>query len=350
MMTLRRKWLVALVAGCLGLGLGCSSSSDDDKNDQDNNPDTTPKHCADVKIVFFPGGSETDSFAQIVYNGARAAETDLGPTMTYKWSDWNTTTMVTQFGEAVAAAPDGIAMMGHPGDAALQTQVDQAETAGIIVTAQNTPLSALETKYKDKGFGYVGQELVASGKLLGEGALTRFNAAGALTNGEAIVWGFPDSIPRGARTKGVADVLSAAPANMTVHRYDIGTAMDANPSQNTADFVAAITAHPNVKLIVTDHGGMTSAAKTLLQAAGKTATDIVLIGFDLSANTAEAIGQGWVDLVLDQQPFLQGYLPVLQICLTKLYGFAGLHIDTGSGLVHKDNVSSLLSLIEKSIR
>ena len=346
MTTWRRKWLAAMVSGALTFALGCNSSSDDQKADPDPTEETQPKHCAGVKIVYFPGGSDTDSFARIVYNGARAAETDLGPSMTYKWSNWSNATMVTQFGEAVASAPDGIAMMGHPGDAALQTLVDQAAAAGIIVTSQNTPLEALEAKYKDKGFGYVGQELYASGKLLGEGAIKRFST---LAGGEVIVWGFPDSLPRGSRTKGVADALIAG-GMTTVHRYDIGTAMDANPAQSGAAFAAAITAHPTVKLIVTDHGGMTSAAKTLLEAAGKTESDIVLIGFDLSSNTAEAISQGWVDLVLDQQPFLQGYLPVLQICLTKLYGFAGLHIDTGSGLVHKDNVASLLTLIEQGVR
>jgi len=54
--------------------------------------------------------------------------------------------------------------------------------------------------------------------------------------------------------------------------------------------------------------------------------------------------------VLDQQPYLQGYLPIVQICLTKKYKFAGLHIDTGSGFAHKDNIEVLAELAEKQIR
>jgi simple sugar transport system substrate-binding protein len=55
-------------------------------------------------------------------------------------------------------------------------------------------------------------------------------------------------------------------------------------------------------------------------------------------------------LVLDQQPFLQGYLPIVQICLTKKYQVSGLHIDTGGGFVHKDNVEVLAPLVEQQLR
>ena len=54
--------------------------------------------------------------------------------------------------------------------------------------------------------------------------------------------------------------------------------------------------------------------------------------------------------MIDQQPWLQGYLPILQICLTKVYGFSGLHIDTGGGFADKDNIEFLAPLVEKEIR
>ena len=60
---------------------------------------------------------------------------------------------------------------------------------------------------------------------------------------------------------------------------------------------------------------------SLLKAADKGPDDIYGIGFDLSPATLEAIRGGWTDLVLDQQPFLQGYLPIVQRCLTKKYQF-----------------------------
>ena len=64
----------------------------------------------------------------------------------------------------------------------------------------------------------------------------------------------------------------------------------------------------------------------------------------------DGIRGGWIDLVLDQQPFLQGYLPIVQICLTEKFQFSGLHIDTGAGFIHKDNVDVLAPLVEQQIR
>ena len=103
-------------------------------------------------------------------------------------------------------------------------------------------------------------------------------------------------------------------------------------------FAGYVSSHPDVKLVVTDHGGLTATAETYCKAAGKKAGEIKIAGFDLSPATIAAIRGGWTGLVIDQQEWLQGYLPILQICLTKVYGFSGLHINTGAGFVDKSNV------------
>ena len=54
--------------------------------------------------------------------------------------------------------------------------------------------------------------------------------------------------------------------------------------------------------------------------------------------------------MIDQQQWLQGYLPILQTCLTKKFLFTGLHIDTGAGFAYKDNVDMLSALVDKQIR
>ena len=72
--------------------------------------------------------------------------------------------------------------------------------------------------------------------------------------------------------------------------------------------------------------------------------------FDMSPNTAQAIESGYQQLVIDQQPFLQGYLSVLNICLTKQFGFSGLDIDTAGAFVDPDNVEAIAALAEKQIR
>jgi simple sugar transport system substrate-binding protein len=87
-----------------------------------------------------------------------------------------------------------------------------------------------------------------------------------------------------------------------------------------------------------------------LQAANKKPGEIFGAGFDLSAATSLAITEGWVGAVLDQQPWLQGYLPILQICLTKKYGFAGLHIDTGAAIIDATNIDFVAPLAEEGIR
>ena len=68
------------------------------------------------------------------------------------------------------------------------------------------------------------------------------------------------------------------------------------------------------------------------------------------ANVGLGCGGGWTGLVIDQQEWLQGYLPILQICLTKVYGFSGLYINTGAGFVDKSNVEMVAPLAEKNIR
>ena len=60
-----------------------------------------------------------DAFGTIVYNGARQAAADTGAQVDYVFSGWANEKMTQQLREAVAAHPDGIAMMGHPGEAAI---------------------------------------------------------------------------------------------------------------------------------------------------------------------------------------------------------------------------------------
>lgn len=303
------------------------------------------KHFEGINIVFFPGGSEGGPFASVVYRGAKAAEEDLGCSVDYVWSGWLPDQMVAQFKEAVARRPDGIAIMGHPGVAAFAPLVDEAEANGIIVTSQNTTLPEIEAKYKDKGFGYVGQELYPSGLMLGKGAAKR---AGLKAGDRAMVWGLLGQETRGLRTKGCIDALEEM--GVTVDYIEISDEVNSDASLGTPVITSYVISHPDVKLIITDHGALTATAGTYMRAANKQPGDIFIGGFDLSAATALAINEGWVGAVLDQQPWLQGYLPIVQICLTKKYGFAGLHIDTGAAIIDQSNIDFVAPLAEQGIR
>ena len=130
------------------------------------------KWCGDVNIRFFAGGAEGDAFASIVYNGARQAAKDLGAQVDYVFSGWKAENMIQQLREAVAAHPNGIAMMGHPGDAAIMPLAEQAAAAGIKMMYQNVPLPGVVAKF---GGGYVGAQQNPQGKALAEEAVRRFD-------------------------------------------------------------------------------------------------------------------------------------------------------------------------------
>lgn len=328
----RTRWLVVfLVIGLLVLGSSFAFAEG--------------KRFEGIKVRFFCGGAPGDPFASVVYKGAQFAEEDLGCTVEYVFSGWDPERMVVQFKEAVASDVDGIAIMGHPGDDALEVHIDEAFSKGIIVTSQNTTLPRAEEKYKARGFGYVGQELYESGVTLGKGCVEMFD----LKSGDrAMVWGLLSQPTRGLRTKGVIDALEEA--GLTVDYIEISPEVNADAPLGVPIFTGYVSSHPDVKLVVTDHGSLTATLQTFCQAAGLGPDDVVGAGFDLSSATLEAIRSGYTDLVLDQQQFLQGYLPVLQLCMTIKYKFSGLHIDTGSGLVHAGNVEEIAPLVEEGIR
>lgn len=300
-----------------------------------------------IVIYFFPGGTPGSTFATVVYNGAQAAAEILGNRVEvrYLWSDWSPMKMVDQFQQAVAADPDGIAIMGHPGDEAYKPFVEEAEKQGIIVCSQNTTLPELEKAYSANGFGYVGQGLYESGYTLGEATVKK---AGLKTGDRVLVWGLLSQPTRGLRTKGAIDAFKKV--GVIVDYLEISAEVDKDASNGIPVISGYLQANPDCKAVVTDHGDLTSSQRTYFETAGLGPDDIFGAGFDLSAPTVESIKSGYTDLVLDQQPFLQGFLPIMQIYLTKMYGFSGLHIDTGGGLISKDNIDLVAPLAEKGIR
>lgn len=308
--------------------------------------ENSEKWCAGTDIVFFPGGPGPDApFTTTVYAGAVAAAADLGANVEYMWSDWDTNKMISQFTEATAKQPDGIAIMGHPGDDAFAAIVDNAQEKGIIVTSQNTTLPKLEAIYKADGFGYSGAENYSAGYALGAEAIQRFDLQ---AGDRALVWGLLSQSVRGERTQGIIDALQEV--DLVIDYIDIDDATNADALAGTSVFVDYAEANPDVKLVVTDHGALTAAQETYFMAAGFEPDDLFGAGFDLSPAVVEGVRTGWTDLVIDQQPWLQGYLPVLQICLTNNYAFTGLHIDTGAGFAHADNIELLAELVEDNIR
>jgi simple sugar transport system substrate-binding protein len=303
--------------------------------------------AADKQLVIYMqcGGTQGDGATLARTNGARAAAAQMNVKLIEQYSKWDQQTMIDQFKQALAANPDGIAIMGHPGEPAFAALVDQAEAQGIVVTSGNNPLPNLEAKYQNKGFGYAGADLYQGGFLTGQ-AMIR---AGNLKAGDkALVYDIWHEELRSRSCQGVFDALSKA--GLKVDKLDVSQAVNSDASLAIPILTAYLQRNPDLKAIGTQHGAVTQVLPKVLQAAGKKPGDVVCGGIDLSPATVSAIEGGWITASFDQVLYLQGYLPVLQICLTKRYLIPGLHIDTGVGTVTPQNVGAIKSLIDAGIR
>jgi simple sugar transport system substrate-binding protein len=300
------------------------------------------KWCSDVHIRFFVGGAEGDAFGTIVYNGARQAAADTGAQVDYVFSGWAVEKMVQQLREAVAAKPNGIAMMGHPGDDSIMPLAEEASKNGIKMMYQNVPVPKVVAAF---GGGYVGAQQEAQGRALGVEAVK----LGGLKSGDtAIVLGPFDNENRGARERGT--VAAMEEAGVTVVKINSPPEWAADPNLAIPVITAAILNSPEVKAIGYPGGQMLGNVPTYMQAAGKNAGDIFNFGFDTSPQIVEAFKGGWVQLTADQQPFQQGYLPILSLCEQVVYGLAPIDVDTGAGFVTPENYEMVAKLAAEALR
>jgi len=298
-----------------------------------------------VTIWFDTGGPVGGPYNTIIQNGAVQAAADMGCDVKYLYSDWNPEKMIANFKTALAVRPPGIVVMGHPGDGAYTPFIQEAMAAGILVTCVDTNLPKTLEKYKSRGFGYIGTDPDVMGTALAREALVRT----ALKKGDrAFIWGLKRLEERGRRARAMIRTLEEA--GLIVDYMEISPEVDKDTAMGTPIITGYLASHPDCKMMLIDHGALTSQMENFLKVAGVKPDKIFVAGFSLSPATATAIESGYVDLVSETQPYLLGYLSVVQIILTKKYGFTGLEIDTGGGLIHKDNIGLVAPLAKKGIR
>ena len=290
------------------------------------------------------GGQQGDPSTLARTNGAKAAAEALGIELIEQYSGWDSQKMIDEFKQAIAAKPDGIVIMGHPGEDAMGALVDEAEKLGIVVTSGNNPLPNIEQKYQTAGFGYAGADLYAGGFLTGQSMV----AAGLKAGDEALVYDIWHQEGRSKSSQGVFDALEAA--GLKVEKLDVTDDVDKDASLAIPILTAYLEAHPNLKAIGTQHGNITSTLPKVLEAAGKKPGDVILGGIDLSPATIDGITKGYISVSFDQVLYLQGYFPIQQVWLTKTYLIPGLHINTGVGTVTPQNIAKITPLIEQGIR
>ena len=299
----------------------------------------------DGMVMYFQMGGAPGGGATLPRtNGARDAAEHLGIELREHYANWQPETMLDQFREAVAANPTCIEIMGHPGFDAWDGLVADARSEGILVTSGNASIEPLFDKHVAHGFGYVGVELYAGGWLTG----SKMVEHGGLQAGDkAVVYGHFAS-GRSASAEGLRDAL--IDAGLDVDELVISPEVDSDASLAVPVIVAYLDSNPEIKAFGTQHGTLTGVTAQALQQAGKDPGEIVMGGIDLAPATIDGLLDGYVSVTLDQQLYLQGFLPVVQCVLSAKFGLTGWKVDTGGGVVTPESIRDLIPLIESGIR
>ena len=316
MKTLRRSTALTAI-GVLGASLLIGTTT--------ATTSTAASWCSDVKISYFKGGT-ADGFSDILEKGARQAAIDTGADVTIISSKWDFPTMVNQFREEIAKKPDAISFMGHPGDAAILPLAKQAKAAGILVDFANVPASK--------------SILSLMGRLLGERSVKDF----ALKRGDsAIVIGTFGVPGRSDREDGTVKALEKKGIKVTKLNLQPLGDTNGNPELVTPTLTASIKAASNLKLIVAA-GPVLGNMPNYFKAANLKAGAVKVSGFDLGKTVLAAFESGHVQLSADQEPFKQGYVPIVSLCLQKKFGLSASSVDTSAGFVTTANYKTVAAL------
>jgi simple sugar transport system substrate-binding protein len=248
--------------------------------------------------------------------------------------------MVTQINAAVAAKANGIAttvINSSPSDTTFQVPVAAAMNAGIPVVSYNAdgPLIKGVATPGTNRLCYVGQALYVSGQQMGNRIMSL-----ATTPGKVVIFiATPGTANIQPRYDGAASVLT--PKGYTVEMVATGaTTADEGPAEkayllgNGSKLVAACAVD----------GGSSELLGPQLASVGL-AGKIPAGCFDMEPGTLTAINSGQVSFTINQDPYLQGFLPTLYLYMFNLTGGLVSPPDTDTGLtfVDKANVGPFLT-------
>ncbi|MEA2594854.1 MAG: simple sugar transport system substrate-binding protein [Thermomicrobiales bacterium] len=292
---------------------------------------------AGIRIVVVSHGQASDPFWSVVQKGVAQAGTDMRVDVQYQApTTFDMVAMSQLIDAAVASKPNGL-VVSIPDPDALSGSVSKAVEAGIPVLSMNSGSDVA----KDLGvMVHVGQTEYEAG--LGGGE--RMAAAGA-KNALCINQEVGNQA-LDLRCKGFDDAMKAAGATTEVIAVDL-----ADPTGSQQRIEAALAANADVDGILTL--GPTGAAPALaaLRSASKLGA-IKLATFDLSPEVLEAVEAGDMLFAIDQQQYLQGYLPVVLLTLyaTNLNTIANDVLMTGPGFVTSENAGRVIELSRAGTR
>jgi len=299
-----------------------------------NAPGTTVKVTQGSNLTFYMiTHGDNGPFWSVVQKGAEQAGKDLGVTVKYEGSNNDAGKQSQMIEAAISENPAGIAI-------SLADPAGVSAAAKAVVSAK-IPLYTINSGVNDyKALGavtHVGQtETVA-----GAGAGDRFNAAGA----KSVLCARQEQTNIGLeeRCKGLQSTFKG-----TVKSEFVG--LDTDPAAQEAQIAALLQANPDIDAVLGTGPVVAKSAIGAVQTAGRKVT---IGGFDITPDIIAAIKAGTISFTVDQQQYVQGYLPIVLMYLqaTNLNTVGGgLPILTGPGFVDKDNVDAISKLVDAGTR
>jgi simple sugar transport system substrate-binding protein len=316
-----------LAAALMLLGLGAIASTAVAQDDAGR----------DLRFVVVSHGQASDPFWSVVQNGVNQAAEDLGVEVEYQAPDtFDMVAMAQLIDAAVASEPDGL-VVSIPDADALGDSIRAAVEAGIPVISMNSGSDVAEE------FGlltHVGQTEyeagLGAGQRMGEAGVT----TGLCVNQEV------GNAALDERCRGFTDGLAESGGTVEILEIDLN-----NPTEAQSRIEAAISGNEAINGVLTL--GPTGAAPALaaLEAAGA-GDRVQLATFDLSPEVLEAIRDGNMLFAIDQQQYLQGYLPIVLLTLyaENLNTIANPVLQTGPGFVTQETAERVIALSEAGTR
>jgi simple sugar transport system substrate-binding protein len=305
--------------------------------DQPPAPGKSPRGDA-VRIAVVTHGQASSPFWATVRNGVEAAARQMDVVVQYRAPDiYSLQRMKELVDQAVASRPDGL-VVSLP-EPALGPAIRRAVRAGIATVTIN---SGSEQAKRLGVLAHVGQPEDRAGLRAGE----RLVAAGvrrALCVNQQV-----GNLGLDARCRGLARAMRAAGGFARVLGVD-----DQDPAtpRRITEAVRRFGVDGVLSLNSTSAGQAIQAVQGLRGVLRAGAVKVAT--FDLGPEVLEAVRQGRLLFAVDQQPYLQGYLPVVMLAQQARFGLfpaRGEVIPTGPSFVTRAEAGKALELSRRSIR
>ncbi|MDE1465355.1 sugar ABC transporter substrate-binding protein [Spartinivicinus poritis] len=284
------------------------------------------------RVVVVSHGQPQDPFWSVVKNGVDEAAKEANVKVEYRSPDsFDMVKMAQIIDAAVATKPDGL-VVSIPDKDALAESIKKAINNGIPVISMNSGAAV----YKQLGVKlHVGQSEYLAGKGAGERMRQNGVKKGLCVNHEQGNAGLDQRCDGFVEGMGGNAAILAVSTDPTEVRNALLAYLNKNRDIEGILTLGSIGADPTIAAI--EQAG----------AAGK-----VKIGtFDLSPDILKAIKKGSMDFAIDQQQYLQGYLPVIFLSQYTKYGvLPNGEVQTGPGFVTKENAGQVVELSKKGIR